>query len=89
MSDQTYNPSLRESATFGRDVIGEIQRAAETGIYDIRGWGAKRKVPHFDDLLFLGASMSAIPSRATGRSVAPRWCSVPASPRSRWSLIPR
>ncbi|QFU02050.1 Glutamate synthase [NADPH] large chain [Halomonas sp. THAF5a] len=61
MSDQTYNPSLRESATFGRDVIGEIQRAAETGIYDIRGWGAKRKVPHFDDLLFLGASMSRYP----------------------------
>ena len=32
---------LRESATFGRDVIYEIQRAARTGIYDIRGWGAK------------------------------------------------
>jgi glutamate synthase domain-containing protein 2 len=61
MTDQTYNPALRESATFGRDVISEIQRAAETGIYDIRGWGAKRKVPHFDDLLFLGASMSRYP----------------------------
>ncbi|WP_292753362.1 FMN-binding glutamate synthase family protein, partial [Methylophaga sp. UBA4204] len=33
----------------------------ETGIYDIRGWGAKRKLPHFDDLLFLGASMSRYP----------------------------
>lgn len=39
----------------------EIRRAAETGIYDIRGAGAKRKVPHFDDLLFLGASMSRYP----------------------------
>ena len=38
---------LRESATFGRDVICEIQRAARTGIYDIRGWGAKRRVPPF------------------------------------------
>ena len=52
---------LRESATFGRDVIYEIQRAAQTGIYDIRGWGAKRRVPHFDDLVFLGASMSRYP----------------------------
>ena len=61
MTDKQSNPALRESATFGRDVIAEIQRAAETGIYDIRGWGAKRKVPHFDDLLFLGASMSRYP----------------------------
>jgi glutamate synthase domain-containing protein 2 len=51
----------RESATFNRSVIAEIQRAAETGIYDIRGWGAKRSLPHFDDLLFLGASMSRYP----------------------------
>ncbi|MFX1785753.1 FMN-binding glutamate synthase family protein [Prescottella equi] len=57
----THTPGLRESATFDRDVIHEIQRAAETGIYDIRGWGAKRKLPHFDDLLFLGASMSRYP----------------------------
>src|SRR4029078_11585431 len=28
---------------------------------DIRGFGAKRKVPHFDDLLFLGASISRYP----------------------------
>jgi len=54
-------PGLIESATFSRDVINEIQRAADTGIYDIRGFGAKRKVPHFDDLLFLGASMSRYP----------------------------
>jgi len=57
----TFRPGLRESATFDRNVIHEIQRAAATGIYDIRGWGAKRKVPHFDDLLFLGASMSRYP----------------------------
>ncbi|GAB0105038.1 FMN-binding glutamate synthase family protein [Nocardia sp. JMUB6875] len=52
---------LRESATFDRHAIAEIQRAADTGIYDIRGWGAKRPLPHFDDLLFLGASMSRYP----------------------------
>jgi glutamate synthase domain-containing protein 2 len=52
---------LRESATFDRAVIDEIQRAAREGMYDIRGFGAKRRVPHFDDLLFLGASMSRYP----------------------------
>ncbi len=52
---------LVESATFDRTTIAAIQRAAATGIYDIRGWGAKRKLPHFDDLLFLGASMSRYP----------------------------
>ena len=34
---------------------------AREGIYDIRGFGAKRRVPHFDDLLFLGASVSRYP----------------------------
>jgi glutamate synthase domain-containing protein 2 len=52
---------LRESATFDRHAIAEIQRAAREGIYDIRGGGAKRRVPHFDDLLFLGASISRYP----------------------------
>lgn len=56
-----YLNGLRESATFDRKTINDIQRAADTGIYDIRGFGAKRKVPHFDDLLFLGASMSRYP----------------------------
>ncbi|MBB2201827.1 FMN-binding glutamate synthase family protein [Gluconacetobacter tumulisoli] len=51
----------RFSATFDRGTISEIQRAAATGIYDIRGGGTKRKLPHFDDLLFLGASVSRYP----------------------------
>src|ERR671924_1319274 len=54
-------PNLRESYLYDRTVIAEIQRAAETGVYDIRGWGAKRPLPHFDDLLFLGASVSRYP----------------------------
>ncbi|MEM7195436.1 MAG: FMN-binding glutamate synthase family protein [Pseudomonadota bacterium] len=52
---------LVESSTFSRPVIREIQRAAREGIYDIRGFGAKRTIPTFDDLLFLGASMSRYP----------------------------
>ncbi|NIB38169.1 FMN-binding glutamate synthase family protein [Pseudomaricurvus alkylphenolicus] len=59
--DLNVQDGLRESATFDRVTMNEIRRAAETGIYDIRGFGAKRKVPHFDDLLFLGASMSRYP----------------------------
>ena len=55
------NPILIESATFPRHVIAEIQRAAKTGIYDIRGFGAKRDIPTFDDLVFLGASTSRYP----------------------------
>ena len=51
----------RKSATFDDYTLSEIRRAATTGIYDIRGGGAKRRLPHFDDLLFLGASMSRYP----------------------------
>jgi glutamate synthase domain-containing protein 2 len=57
----TPRPAPRESATFDRETMAEIRRAAATGIYDIRGAGAKRKLPHFDDLLFLGASISRYP----------------------------
>ena len=51
----------RQSATFDPYTLSEIRRAAATGIYDIRGAGAKRPLPHFDDLLFLGASISRYP----------------------------
>jgi glutamate synthase domain-containing protein 2 len=51
----------RFSATYDPYSVAEIQRAAATGIYDIRGGGSKRRVPNFDDLLFLGASMSRYP----------------------------
>ena len=52
---------LKEFKTFPQSTINEIQRAAKEGIYQIRGLGAKRKVPDFDDLVFLGASMSRYP----------------------------
>lgn len=51
----------RKSATFDDYTLSEIRRAAATGIYDIRGAGTKKKLPHFDDLLFLGASISRYP----------------------------
>ena len=43
MSDkEKAQTALRESATFDHATMAEIRRAAETGIYDIRGFGAKR-----------------------------------------------
>ena len=52
---------LRPSALFDAATIHEIQRAASEGLYKIRGFGAKRALPHFDDLVFLGASVSRYP----------------------------
>ena len=60
MSDFPHTPP-RFSATFSPAINAEIRRAAASGIYDIRGAGTKRHLPHFDDLLFLGASISRYP----------------------------
>ena len=63
MADYSNAPRTtpRKAASFDDYTISEIRRAAATGIYDIRGGGAKRRVPCFDDLVFLGASMSRYP----------------------------
>lgn len=52
---------LEESAGFDRNTLDYIHRASSTGLYEIRGLGAKRKLPHFDDLVFLTASLSRYP----------------------------
>ncbi|MGP0061477.1 MAG: FMN-binding glutamate synthase family protein [Beijerinckiaceae bacterium] len=63
MTDHLKSPRTlpRKSAVFDDYTLSEIRRAAATGIYDIRGGGTKRKLPHFDDLVFLGASISRYP----------------------------
>ncbi len=61
MTESVPKAPLEESYSFNRDVLHYIQNAAETGLYDIRGLGAKRKVPTFDDLVFLTASASRYP----------------------------
>lgn len=53
--------ATRPSHTFPKSVLAEIYRAADDGLYEIRGFGAKRRITTFDDLLFLGASMSRYP----------------------------
>lgn len=54
-------PSLEESAGYDRRTLNYIQNAAAHGLYEIRGLGAKRRLPHFDDLVFLGASLTRYP----------------------------
>ncbi len=50
-----------QSFTYDRRILDYIQHAAATGLYEIRGLGAKRVLPTFDDLVFLAASISRYP----------------------------
>jgi methylamine---glutamate N-methyltransferase subunit C len=52
---------LRPSYTFPPSVIDQVHAMAEEGRYEIRGWGAKRRLPTFDDLVLLTASASRYP----------------------------
>jgi glutamate synthase domain-containing protein 2 len=52
---------LKTSSTFSPEVIDAIQERADLGRYMIRGYGALRNVPRFDDLLFLTASLTRLP----------------------------
>ena len=54
-------PSLEESYSYNRKVLSYIHLAAERGVYELRGLGAKRQVPTFDDLVFLTGSASRYP----------------------------
>ena len=82
MSDK-FKTTPRQSWTFDEYTNSEIRRAAETGIYDIRGGGSKRKLPHFDDLLFLGASMSRYPYEGYRES-----CNTKVKLGTRYAKIP-
>ena len=53
--------SHEESWGYDAKMLQYIRNAAAHGLYEIRGLGAKRHLPHFDDLLFLAASLSRYP----------------------------
>lgn len=55
MGDEPTNQS------FPPDVIARVHEMADSGHYPIRGLGARRKLPTFDDLVFLTASVSRYP----------------------------
>jgi glutamate synthase domain-containing protein 2 len=52
-------PRSPRATTAARSTTSTARSA--TGLYEIRGLGAKRKLPHFDDLVFLAASLSRYP----------------------------
>ena len=54
-------PVTAPRASFPPEVIDRIHQMADSGQYPIRGLGARRSVPTFDDLLFLTASTSRYP----------------------------
>ncbi len=54
-------PHRRPSHTFPPTVIDQVHTMAEEGRYEIRGWGAKRQLPTFDDLVLVTASASRYP----------------------------
>jgi len=47
--------------TFPPEVIADVHALADLGRYQIRGFGARRALPTFDDLVFLTASASRYP----------------------------
>jgi methylamine---glutamate N-methyltransferase subunit C len=54
-------PPSPDNHSFPPDVVARIHEMAATGHYPIRGLGARRKLPTFDDLVFLTASVSRYP----------------------------
>ncbi len=66
-------------------MLDEIHSAADQGIYEIRGFGAKRSLPSFDDLVFLGASMSRYPLEGYRENAPPMSSWAPAMPKDRLS----
>src|ERR1700744_6605797 len=52
---------IPENANFPPEVMARVHDMAGTGQYPIRGLGARRKLPTFDDLVFLTASVSRYP----------------------------
>ena len=86
MDDDTNNTSPRtarvQSATFTNLVNAEIRRAATTGIYDIRGGGAKRTI--LTICCFLAHRYPAIRWKAIERLAAPTSRLAHALPKSRF-----
>jgi methylamine---glutamate N-methyltransferase subunit C len=55
----SFDSQINQS--FPPEIIARIHQMAESGQYPIRGLGARRKLPTFDDLVFLTASVSRYP----------------------------
>jgi methylamine---glutamate N-methyltransferase subunit C len=47
--------------SFPPETVDRVHQIAQSGLYPIRGLGARRRLPTFDDLVFLTASISRYP----------------------------
>jgi glutamate synthase domain-containing protein 2 len=59
MASDPFEDQTNQS--FPPEIIARIHQMADSGQYPIRGLGARRKMPTFDDLVFLTASVSRYP----------------------------
>ena len=64
--------ALRRSATFPPETVHEIQRAADEGVYEIRGYGAKRRLPSLRRPAAAGRLGLALPARGLSRALRHR-----------------
>ena len=61
--------TMRRSATFPPETVHEIQRAADEGVYEIRGYGAKRKAPELRRPAAAGRLGLALSARGLSRAL--------------------
>src|ERR1700677_4519060 len=63
MNDHLTPPLLQTSGTYTAEVMHGIHAKAETGIYEIRGYGTlrQRRWATFDNLTFLPCGLTRIP----------------------------
>ena len=93
MTDETA-PSphnrLGHSRIFTPEVIDDIHVKSELGRYRMRGFSMFKKIPHWDELMFLPGHADAVRDRGLPREVRRRArCSARASRRSRSSSTSR
>ena len=60
MADETPNEKtvLGQSQIFTPDVINDIHMKAELGRYRMRGFSMFKKIPHWDELMFLPGTLT-------------------------------
>jgi glutamate synthase domain-containing protein 2 len=58
---KSYQPVLRESRIWSKEVIEDIQLKAQLGRYRMQGFSTHRRVPNFDDLTFVPCTLSRVP----------------------------
>ena len=58
MSDESSTHALGHSRIFTPEVIDDIHMKAELGRYRMRGFSMFKKIPHWDELMFLPGTLT-------------------------------